>query len=400
MGVKQRLIKGIIVALAMSFFIIFPFFSLAQSSYQQQIDSEKQALIEELQAKIQLLQAQINEIKFKLLEMVEQRILEVKEKIEKIEQELEEKIKMGEVLSQEEMISSEQEEQSNQEQKQQEEFSQEETQEEIEEEIEANEEFTTTEKEKNFSEGSSPSSVPTSPPSEQPEDDLPPSAITNLSTSDPTINSITLSWTAPGDDANSGTAASYDIRYSTSPINESNWDSATQVTGEPAPLLAGSHQSMTITGLSAGTTYYFAIKTSDDAGNVSLLSNIASATTTSPEVCSDSVPSGKQVYFVRTQNQPQIMQIDINPLDVEFGKTQTVTVKIRDTNNNPITQVTGKALLDNGTQSFSLILIDGTDLNGTWEGSWVLQDTYCTTYMLIITATSATGTSKVELAFK
>jgi len=94
------------------------------------------------------------------------------------------------------------------------------------------------------------------------------------------------------------------------------------------------------------------------------------------------------------------MQIDINPLDVELGETQVVTVKIRDTNNNPITQVIGKALLDNGSQSFPLTLIDGTDLNGTWEGSWVLQDTYCTTYMLIITATSATGTSKIELAFK
>ncbi|MCD6347548.1 MAG: fibronectin type III domain-containing protein [Bacteroidales bacterium] len=396
MRIKERLIKNAIIVLAISFFITLPFFSLAQSSYQQQIDSGKQALIEELQAKVQLLQAQIKEIRFKLLEIIEQRISEVKKEIEEIQQELEIKIKTGEASSQEEKILPEQEEQPTQEQKQQEESLQEESQEET----EASEEFTPIEKKENFSGGFFPSPIPISSPSEEPEDNLSPSEITDLSASNPTINSITLSWTAPGDDADSGTAASYDIRYSTSPIDESNWDSADQVTGEPTPLLAGSAQSMTVSGLTSGTTYYFAIKASDEVGNVSLLSNVASATTTLPEVCSDSVPSGKQVYFVRTQNQPQIMQIDINPLDVEFGETQLVTVKARDTNDNPITQVNGKALLDNGSQSFSLALIDGTDLNGTWEGSWVLQDTYCTTYMLIITATSATGTSKVELAFK
>ena len=33
-----------------------------------------------------------------------------------------------------------------------------------------------------------------------------PAAVSNLATSDPTSNSITLSWTAPGDDGSTGTA--------------------------------------------------------------------------------------------------------------------------------------------------------------------------------------------------
>ncbi len=113
-------------------------------------------------------------------------------------------------------------------------------------------------------------------------DTTPPAAVTNLATSSPTVSSITLTWTAPGDDGNTGTATSYDIRYSTSTINDGNWASATQVSGEPAPLAAGTNQNMVITGLSASTTYYFAMKTSDEVLNTSALSNVATGTTSTP----------------------------------------------------------------------------------------------------------------------
>ncbi|OCT13411.1 hypothetical protein A8709_17520 [Paenibacillus pectinilyticus] len=108
-----------------------------------------------------------------------------------------------------------------------------------------------------------------------------PSAISNLAAASPTSSSLSLSWTAPGDDGTTGTAASYDIRYSTSTITSANWASATQISGEPAPSAAGTSQSMTVGGLSASTTYYFAIKTSDEASNISSLSNVANATTSS-----------------------------------------------------------------------------------------------------------------------
>ncbi len=231
-------------------------------------------------------------------------------------------------------------------------------------------------------------------------DIIAPAAITNLSASNPTTSSIRLSWTATGDDSKDGTAASYDVRYSTSPISESNWSSSTQVSGEPTPSVTGSSESMTVSGLSPGVTYYFAIKAIDEAGNASGLSNVASQTTQGIQDCSSSVASGAQTYFVRTQNQPQIMQIDINPLNVQPANSQSVTVKIRDTNNNEITTVSGTVQLDHGSQSFSLELISGTTLNGTWQGTWSLQDGYCTNYMLTIMAVSASGSSKVDLAFK
>jgi len=108
-----------------------------------------------------------------------------------------------------------------------------------------------------------------------------PATIANLSASNITTNSTTLSWTAPGDDGSSGTATSYDIRYSTASITEGNWSLATQVSGEPLPQAAGTNQSMIISGLSTNTTYYFAIKTSDEVPNISNISNVISATTQS-----------------------------------------------------------------------------------------------------------------------
>lgn len=114
---------------------------------------------------------------------------------------------------------------------------------------------------------------------------VPPSAIVNLAAGTASGSSVALTWTAPGDDGTVGTATAYDIRYSTSVITAANWSTATQVTGETAPKLAGSAETFTVTGLNPATTYYFAIKTADEVPNWSVLSNVvskATATESSP----------------------------------------------------------------------------------------------------------------------
>lgn len=107
-------------------------------------------------------------------------------------------------------------------------------------------------------------------------DSTAPSAVADLQASNVTSSSVTLKWTATGDDGSTGTATAYDIRYATSAITESNWASATAVQNEPAPKAAGSAEAMDITGLTANTTYYFAMKVSDKNLNTSALSNVAS----------------------------------------------------------------------------------------------------------------------------
>jgi phosphodiesterase/alkaline phosphatase D-like protein len=111
-------------------------------------------------------------------------------------------------------------------------------------------------------------------------DTIRPFAVSSLGVTSVTDSSALLSWTATGDDSLTGTAASYDIRYSTAPINAANWASATVTSGEPTPTAAGTTQTFNVRGLSRQATYYFAMRVTDDVGNPSAVSNSPSATTT------------------------------------------------------------------------------------------------------------------------
>jgi Mg-chelatase subunit ChlD len=87
---------------------------------------------------------------------------------------------------------------------------------------------------------------------------------------------IVLGWIAPGDDISNGTAASYDLRYSQTPITRDNFDSAPQASGLSAPQPVGAEEQYTVLNLDCNKTYYFAMKAADDAGNISEMSNVIS----------------------------------------------------------------------------------------------------------------------------
>lgn len=90
--------------------------------------------------------------------------------------------------------------------------------------------------------------------------------------------SVTIYWTASGDDGLNGRATTYDLRRSLAPITAANFNLATRVTGLAAPKPAGSPESFTVTGLTSGMTYYFALKAVDEAANHSAISNLAFST--------------------------------------------------------------------------------------------------------------------------
>jgi len=107
-----------------------------------------------------------------------------------------------------------------------------------------------------------------------PPDTQPPAAIADLSIAAFTAGSITLSWTTPGDDSLSGTAARYDLRYSTETITDLDWDSAIQVEGLPIPQTTGEPETLIVNNLPTDAPLYFALKTADESDNWSGISNI------------------------------------------------------------------------------------------------------------------------------
>jgi formylglycine-generating enzyme required for sulfatase activity len=118
-----------------------------------------------------------------------------------------------------------------------------------------------------------------------------PAGVTDLAVGSPTYASLTLTWTAPGDDANQGTATEYDIRYSLEEITEETWVAATKAANPPTPRAASSSEQYRATGLSSTTTYHFALRTRDEApGQWSALSNLASGTTSEREPQDAMVP--------------------------------------------------------------------------------------------------------------
>ncbi|MBI2933138.1 MAG: hypothetical protein HYY16_15955 [Planctomycetes bacterium] len=114
-------------------------------------------------------------------------------------------------------------------------------------------------------------------------DITPPAAVTTLGVAAVNATTVTLGWTAPGDDAGTGTATAYDIRYSTAPITtDANFLAATAATGAPVPSAAGTAESLTVGGLASGVTHYFAVKTADEVPNWSAISNVVAGSTWAP----------------------------------------------------------------------------------------------------------------------
>jgi hypothetical protein len=99
--------------------------------------------------------------------------------------------------------------------------------------------------------------------------------------------SLTLTWTAPGDDGNTGQVSAYQISYRTTPVgpDTTGWWNGTPNSQRlillPPLRPAGQIDSTLVTGLTQGTTYYFVIVALDEAQNASGYSNVAAGTTLS-----------------------------------------------------------------------------------------------------------------------
>lgn len=122
-------------------------------------------------------------------------------------------------------------------------------------------------------------------------DIMPPGTISDLDLLDAsrTDSSVTLTWTAVGDDCTAVRAATrYEIRYSEAlPAGNRDWawwDTAKLVEPLPIPGAPKSREQFTITGLKPESHYYFAVNVYDEANNFAPSIAMVTSSTTPVEL--------------------------------------------------------------------------------------------------------------------
>ena len=91
-----------------------------------------------------------------------------------------------------------------------------------------------------------------------------------------TDTSVTLRWTATGDDGASGRPARYRLRGAPSPLDAANFDSAPLAVNVSAAGDAGATETAVLPRLALGSRYWIALMAEDASGQVSAISNVIS----------------------------------------------------------------------------------------------------------------------------
>lgn len=95
---------------------------------------------------------------------------------------------------------------------------------------------------------------------------------------------------------------------------------------------------------------------------------------------------------------PKISKATVNPHDPKEGTKQTITVFANHT--KPITWVKVTVYSDNKIDVHDLSLSSGTNLNGTWSGSWTISDTHLYKWGFVIESGDSINQSKVGIAVR
>jgi hypothetical protein len=104
------------------------------------------------------------------------------------------------------------------------------------------------------------------------EDTTPPAAVTDLA-AEMDSTAVLLTWTATGDDGDTGTATRYDVRLAHADSVE--WSEMTRIEDESAPKEAGEPESLRVVELTSETSHFFLLRAADEAANWSEVSNTA-----------------------------------------------------------------------------------------------------------------------------
>jgi len=139
------------------------------------------------------------------------------------------------------------------------------------------------------------------------------------------MNARMLVWTAPGNDGNVGRASRYELHYSSIPVSNAAdsttfaawWTRLSSMippSQMPAPSSAGRPDSVIVTNLTYGTTYYFVLRTEDAAQNWSYFSNVATATLTA---CTAPTSTPSQIQVIDDSGKVRVSWSGADPLGTD-----------------------------------------------------------------------------------
>lgn len=144
----------------------------------------------------------------------------------------------------------------------------------------------------------------------------PPGAVSNFEIAEVTPDSVTFQWISSGDDGNVGTALLYDLRLSTESQIDSNTDflAARRLPNLPSPKPSGTPQSVTVP-ISQDTSYYFALRSYDEAYQSSPLVKTTQTVTLASDI------------NITTPPFPNPAEKNRNKVSIEFAVEEQQTVQ-------------------------------------------------------------------------
>lgn len=115
-------------------------------------------------------------------------------------------------------------------------------------------------------------------------DRQPPATVTDLTTGRITDSFAVINWTSPADNGPLGRPHRYEIRFSQEILTETNWADIPPRNGPNRPVDAGQTEAFILPGLTPLTRYYVALRSMDESGNFSEISNFLEFETKSTPV--------------------------------------------------------------------------------------------------------------------
>ncbi len=121
----------------------------------------------------------------------------------------------------------------------------------------------------------------------------------------------------------------------------------------------------------------------------------------SPTPTPTSLKQGKEIYIYswgQGTTVPKLSSIEIDPHDPKVGETQHVTVKY--THPTAIQSVSMQLFSDNKSTTFPMTLSSGSTTDGTWTGSWTIEDSVLYRYDLRVLVKSDQGETPYDVILR